>query len=140
MTAACFTCGRQYEQSRTDQKYCSVICRKRRWEASKRGRQQSGAAKRSQYGYEKRSTIGLDGEGLDNPPRYIMLLASNGQGIIDPNGLTTDQCLEFLVSLPKTALKWGYGFSYDVNMILGSWPRDVLSRLWHSISTPGGNC
>jgi hypothetical protein len=69
-----------------------------------------------------------------------MLWASNGDGIRETNGLATDQCLEFLVSLPKTAMKWGFGFSYDVNMILGTLPRHVLIRLWNAISVPGGSC
>ena len=140
MTASCVRCGRIFQAGRSTQRFCSASCRKQQWEQENPRRQKSGAAKRARYGYEKRAIIGLDGEGFDNPPRYVMLLASNGEGISDPNGLTTEACLEFLVSLPRSALKWGYGFAYDVNMILGSWPHHILIRLWNSISTPGGTC
>lgn len=140
MKGACARCGRCFQPGRSTQQFCSASCRKKQWEQENPRRQKSGAAKRAQYGYEKRSIIGLDGEGFDNPPRYVMLLASNGEGISDPNGLTTQECLEFLVSLPSQALKWGYGFAYDVNMILGSWPRHVLVWLWNSISEPNGQC
>jgi len=84
--------------------------------------------------------IGLDGEGLDGPPRYLMLLGSDGSGVIDGDGLTTERCLRYLVGLPRDALLWSFAFSYDVNMILGSWPRAVLADLWESISVPGGTC
>jgi len=140
MTAVCARCGRSFQAGRSTQRFCSASCRKKQWEQENPRRQQPGSVKRAQYGYEKRPIIGLDGEGLDDPPQYVLLLASNGEGISDPDGLTTDQCLEFLVSLPRSALKWGYGFAYDVNMILGSWPRHILTRLWNSISTSGGTC
>lgn len=73
---------------------------------------------------------GLDGEGQTdhfvNVPgrhRYIMLCAASEKGkeyyIENPNGLTTIQCFEFLLSLPANNSKFfTYSFGYDLTKIL----------------------
>lgn len=64
---------------------------------------------------------GVDGEGEDG--KYVLLSASNGvhRAHIDnrKHGLTTRQCLEFLLDLPgMDRIVFGFAFTYDVNMIL----------------------
>ena len=79
MSAACLTCGRRYEQTRSDQKYCSIVCRKKRWEKTKRGRQKSGAAKRE---------LNLDGEdGLYGMMEGIAWNSEHAEGLMDEHPL-----------------------------------------------------
>lgn len=77
-----------------------------------------------------RPFIGLDGEGIDN--RYIVLAAKKqglkAKSIANKEGLTTKECLDFLLSLPKGSYSgirpiyvW-FAFDYDINMILGDLP------------------
>lgn len=73
-----------------------------------------------------RPFVGLDGEGIGN--RYILLASANGASIADKKGLTTEQCLDFLLQLPRGNKRtirpiyvW-FAFDYDVNMILGDIP------------------
>lgn len=99
--------------------------------------------------------IGVDGEGetdhCSNYPhcedmdyggdcdcrhRYTLLAAQSGRGSqgytiphIGSNELTTVQCLNFLLSLPETAVKVGFSFGYDVNMILRDVPVNILAKL-----------
>jgi len=77
-----------------------------------------------------RPFIGLDGEGIEN--NYILLAAKNknlpAKSISNPQGLSTIECLDFLLSLPKGSksgtkpLYVWFAFDYDVNMILGDLP------------------
>jgi hypothetical protein len=73
---------------------------------------------------------GIDGEGqtihyggIAGKHRYIMLCAANENGkefvIESPNGLTTIECFEFILSLPVTNTHFfAYSFGYDLTMIL----------------------
>ncbi len=75
-----------------------------------------------------------DGEGTyDNEhSRYILLCNSQGEHRYNPQGLSTQQCLDFLVetaAASKRAIHVGFGFSYDANMILADVPYDTLSLL-----------
>lgn len=79
--------------------------------------------------------IGIDGEGVDTEDgeqHYAMLVASTGEYIIDPEGLSSLQCFHFLAQLafkyPKAILVC-YGASYDVNMMLKDIPRKLLQEL-----------
>jgi hypothetical protein len=76
--------------------------------------------------------IGVDGEAWneDGEHRYVLLAASCGQWAFDPNGLSTYRCFEFLLNLPKKAVKVGFGWNYDINMMLRDLPLDKLVRLW----------
>lgn len=76
--------------------------------------------------------VAVDGEsyteGTDH--RYVLLAASTGRYAFNADGLSTVDCFKFLLDLPKTALKVGYGWNYDVNMILGDVDLGTLIRLW----------
>lgn len=76
-------------------------------------------------------TIGVDGEGHDG--NYFLLGAADDSGqhwsSWNAAGLSTVQCFDFLVALPQEAVKWGFAFSYDVNMMLQDVPLEALQRL-----------
>ena len=72
----------------------------------------------------QRPFVALDGEGIQS--RYVLLAASNGQSIATlKNGLSTEECLDFLLSLPQSRSGYTrpiyvwFAMDYDVNMILG---------------------
>ena len=111
--------------------WCSRTCSRRRDERrAGRPRQTSKNApsKASRFTY---SPIGVDGEGEDG--RYTLLAASDEDGferfIEDRDGLDTERCLRFLLSLPPKPFVFGFAFSYDVNMILSSLSHDELFTL-----------
>jgi len=77
-----------------------------------------------------RPFFALDGEGEEN--RYILLAAKRHgiqpKSVSNRDGLSTKDCLNFLLSLPKgtdggtkPVYVW-FAFDYDVNMILGDLP------------------
>lgn len=80
--------------------------------------------------------IGIDGEGQgrDNH-KYVFLAASNETqsrkwSVENPNGLTTHQCLDFIISLPSWhARTMAYSFNYDITKILVDLPNDKLYKL-----------
>lgn len=89
--------------------------------------------KKRPYTGRKRQYIGLDGEGQGRlMHRYVLLAVSDETGkrrryVENQNGLTTEQCLEFLFNLPKTWSLFTFSFGYDLTKIL----QDVGEReLW----------
>lgn len=77
--------------------------------------------------------IGVDGEsyteGTDH--RYTLLANAYGQHAYNPDGLSTTTCLDFLLGMPKAKGRVfvGFGFNYDVNMILRDLSPAHLERL-----------
>lgn len=78
------------------------------------------------------SFIGVDGESYteDGEHRYVLLAASTGDYRFNPNGLSTKDCFNFLLSLPSKPLKVGFGWNYDTNMMLRDVDLRTLIRLW----------
>lgn len=79
--------------------------------------------------------IGIDGEGIGRKPhKYIYLAASDFNGktweVENIEGLTTSECLDFILSLPNATIA-GYGFNYDLTKMLTDLPNDTLYRLFH---------
>lgn len=81
-------------------------------------------------------TLCLDGEGEDHPDgshHYTFLAASTPDGrfkaSIDGVSLSTRQCLDFLLGLPRTYRKVAFSFDYDMNMILKDLPPRYLYHL-----------
>lgn len=70
---------------------------------------------------KSRRWIGVDGEGVDRTPhRYVLLACSDGDYVEDRNGLSTVDCLDFLLDLgTRDARLCGYYLSYDWTKILG---------------------
>lgn len=94
-------------------------------------------------GVQKTFSICVDGEGVTIDPtntnihKYTELRAGDASGnfkrvINDSNGLSTEKCLWFLFNLPDNAIKVGYYFNYDINMILGDLKLRYLDRLYNS--------
>ena len=85
----------------------------------------------------KRRIIGVDGEGQDTPDGrhiYTYLAAVDEYGELvaeayNPDGLTHEQCISMLLEIPRTALKFGYMFSYDVTKIIEQMPAADRFRL-----------
>ena len=95
--------------------------------------------------------IGIDGEGITRTDDsgiqdYVMLCASTGEYIENPEGLSSVDCFEFVLNLKRknpTHTIVGFGFNYDVNMMLKDVPRYILQDLWKHRKTnvvfPGGD-
>lgn len=110
--------------------YCSTKCRRRQYQA--RYRTVNGRKPRYNQPHDERRTIArpviaLDGEGIDG--RYVLLANNNGDYIENYLGLRTEECLRWLASLDKESLKFGFAFTYDVNMILKDLSYDHLKLL-----------
>lgn len=85
-----------------------------------------------------RPFVGWDGEGITFPgdiaQSYVLFGASSSpEHRIISQSLSTVECLELLLSVEREipdALHVGFGFGYDVNMILRDVPYDMLERLY----------
>lgn len=117
--------------------WCSPACRERLRPKRKRP---SGAQQRKKYGRPGWKTkakpfIAVDGESVTvgDKHTYVLLAAADDEGhewyVEDPDGLSTEDCLDFLTSLPKAHV-WGFGFGYDVNMMLGDLGIVAVHRLY----------
>lgn len=91
---------------------------------------------------QTRNFIAWDGEGIgkDDNHRYIMVCNSEGDYLINENGISLYQFVTWLDSIWKeswnTATHVGFAIGYDVNMLLGDaggdWvlDREELESLW----------
>jgi len=96
-------------------------------------------AKRELYQRNKQNDpfIAIDGEGItkDDTHYYTLLSASTGESIANWNdGLSTNQCFNFLHSLYGKGILVGFGLNYDVNMWLRDLAKDELVELWRTKS------
>jgi len=67
---------------------------------------------------------------------YNLLANSNGEHILNPEGLGTRECFDFLIqSSDPNSINVIFGGSYDINMMLKDVPREKLVELWteHSV-------
>ncbi len=83
------------------------------------------------------------GKPVNNPDKYVLLAASDGTELFDRlKGLTTIQCFDYLLDLSARHKGWSdwkkrapaarflwFFCKYDVDMILGDLPVEVLERL-----------
>lgn len=79
-----------------------------------------------------RPILAIDGEGItdaDGRHRYVMLAASDGSYTAAHN-LTTFDCFEYLLALPKNHLIVGFSINYDIAKWLSIVPKRHLERLW----------
>lgn len=79
---------------------------------------------------------GIDGEGKGRKPhRYTLLAASDETGrlqryVEDENGLDTVTCLDFLLSLTQSKVRYfTYSFTYDLTKILRDVDNETIYRL-----------
>jgi len=82
--------------------------------------------------YKPRPFIGVDGEGGNIGERHEYLLLRVGDHLLYRNSkpLRTRDILRWLTSLPNEGIYVGYGFDYDVSMILRDWPLAKLNELF----------
>jgi len=79
--------------------------------------------------------LGLDGEGQGKAVhRYVLLAAATrtkdkAWTVHDPNGLSSERCLDFIIQLPPAKL-FGFALNYDWTMILRDVDNDVLYELF----------
>lgn len=80
---------------------------------------------------KSRRWIGVDGEGVGRKPhRYVLLACSDGDYIQQRGGLSTIDCLEFLLDLgTRDARVCGYFLGYDWTKILQDLTRSVSGRM-----------
>lgn len=106
-----------YEQNRLTHNYSPT--------AKRRGKELSK--------FKRAKFLAWDGEGLQLQYKqvYGLLANSDGDYIIDTEGISTRTCLEFLTS-PKysnNTIHCCFGASYDVNMFLRDLPEELLRQL-----------
>lgn len=81
--------------------------------------------------------LAIDGEGGDRNGRheYTLLVAAGKSREFNVHNqgepLTTEQCLDFILSLPKEAKLISFFFNYDVTMILRGMDEDSIRYLIH---------
>jgi hypothetical protein len=102
---------------------------------SGRVRKQSYTGPNGPSKWQRRVIVGWDGEGANVEDTgehiYNLLANSNGDHILNHEGLSTEQALAFCMnhSDPKD-INVIFGGSYDVNMILRDLSRDHIKELW----------
>jgi len=84
----------------------------------------------------RENIVAIDGEGQGSYPHiYNYIAASNEKGkqwqLENRKGLTTKQCLDFILSLPNDALVFGYALQYDITKWLADLPNKLLYDLMH---------
>src|SRR5262249_28835052 len=85
----------------------------------------------------KRRFVAVDGEGItgaDGVHRYVLMTACDRDGpvcrpLVNPDGLSDEECLSFLCRLPTDALVVGYGLGYDRTKWLETWPAERIAAL-----------
>lgn len=108
-------------------KQCECGCGRELRHHNKQARfYESNCRERARKRVKTRPFVMLDGEAQNGV--YTLLAARTGQYVYDRKGLSTEDCLDFLLSLPrgsqsgmKPVYIW-FAMDYDVNMILGDLP------------------
>jgi hypothetical protein len=81
--------------------------------------------------------IGIDGEGQGHENhKYVMLCVSNESGTVTRSihnleGLSTRQCLDFIMALPGNSRPYAYSFNYDLTKMLTDMPDEKIFSLFH---------
>src|SRR6266571_706861 len=120
------TTNKRYEQSET------AKARMKRYAQTPHGK----ATRYAQSGnrYMAREFVAWDGEGLTEPDgshTYFMLSNSLGDDLYAREGLATLEVFEVFMSHANDGrIHVGYGLGYDLNMILGDVPREILELLY----------
>ena len=89
------------------------------------------------YKYKNTGVIGVDGEGFESGSVYAYLCAATVEDEVDHVeriqglGLSTRQCLDFLVGLPRKPKKFGFSLGYDYTHILKDLDNESLWKLCH---------
>lgn len=76
----------------------------------------------------------FDGEGitLEGKHKYVLLASSSGESVYRPNGLSTVECLDFLLRSKKDRrIRIFFSFGYDIQQMLIDLPNEHLVRVMH---------
>lgn len=77
--------------------------------------------------------IGVDGESYTDETghHYVLLANSYGQHLYNPDGLSTTECFDYILAMPKSKghVFVAFGLNYDVNMILRDLDEASLIKL-----------
>ena len=90
-----------------------------------------------EYPQPRDRIIGIDGEGQGRFPHlYTYLAAVDESGklsvaVQNDKGLSTEECFDFLLSMPPKSLCFGYAFVYDLTKICQDLPDSDLYKLFH---------
>lgn len=95
-----------------------------------------------------RRIIGVDGEGQDTPDgrhiyTYLAAVDEFGELVADAyngNGLSHEECISMLLTIPRNALKFGFMFSYDVTKIIEEMPAADRFYLMRPKAREGRSC
>ena len=143
----CTTCGKHARLHRVEHAFqgssprcakCDLPAENHRDRA---GRERSEAWKERQRHRQRKQVrprffLGVDGEGRGKEDhKYVLLAASDAEGerefsIEEPEGLSTVQCLDFLLGLPRRAKLFGFSFNYDLTKILKDVSDEMLFFLF----------
>lgn len=82
--------------------------------------------------------LGIDGEGIGrNPHLYVLLAAVDENGkrrhVENMNGLSTVECLDFIIDLPAEKPIYAYAFNYDLTKILKDVDDESLYKLFRPV-------
>jgi hypothetical protein len=116
---------REYEQESTVLEHRRALGRIR-WE---RWRKMHGAAPSTHR------FLGVDGEGAgkdaEGRQNYLLLRAGERRELFNGNKrLSTEECLEFLLGMPRSRIAVGYFFTYDATQILRDLNPERLAKLF----------
>lgn len=72
--------------------------------------------------------IAVDGEAIED--KYALMCDSTDRAILQSDGLSTAQCFDWLLELPKKHVIVCFGLNYDVNNWLKDISKPYLNALW----------
>lgn len=75
--------------------------------------------------YRGRRFLAIDGEAIEG--KYVLLADSTGESVENLDGLSSSECLEFLVRKLSRSASWtrvGYGLHFDVNHWISDFDQD----------------
>jgi hypothetical protein len=132
----CSKCGLSAENHRVQK---PRIYKKREYkkrEYKKRDYKKSTYVKKEYISPDGKPYIGIDGEGRGRDDhKYILLAAAAEEGkkewsISNPKGLSTIECLDFILSLPTGNRIFSFAFNYDLTKILTDLTDGCIYRLF----------
>lgn len=125
-------------EHRSQGEVCQLCYRPSRWHRPRARQEYFAKRVREPQPLAQDAIIGIDGEGIGRKPhQYVYLAASNEEGrtwSVESTSagakLSTEQCLDFVLSLPTRTLIVGFALTYDWTKILEDLPDKALYLLF----------
>src|SRR4051794_13130806 len=88
----------------------------------------------------ERRFVAIDGESFttEGDHKYVLLACSLGEYIFKEEGLSTEDCFQYLFKIRARAKRYifvAFGLNYDANMMLVDLPQANLEALWKKKQT-----